>query len=288
MAKTTKKEKFDADYFLDQIVKINDNNQELPLDVYQNPGALNYYLNCVNIPGGVDCIEANINNIVSHSLSTVTIASLAGSNISQYISVRFALYINRAVTIPGQGTSTCHDLFGSESAPRISNSVNLEHDVGSDGLIILDFGLPELDLFSRVDEWGEMPLTQFTEFDAVYQIKLYIHDYVIYEIAGYDSDILADNVYADDINTPFEQEVIIHHQPYTDCAYAQGDVTGNGVNCDDFYHAVDLVNGDLCGGSDPYPECCALWNLAPPFGTADTGDFIVLLNLLINAGHECQ
>ena len=29
MAKTTKKEKFDADYFLDQIVKINDNIMEV-------------------------------------------------------------------------------------------------------------------------------------------------------------------------------------------------------------------------------------------------------------------
>ena len=137
-------------------------------------------------------------------------------------------------------------------------------------------------------------LNDSTYFDAVYYVKIYLNDY---EILGYNPDWIANNITANDIYSPIEFTLEMHHYPqdWSTCDGFIGDTYGdNDVDCDDFSTAMIYYIYGLCedwqtGTTNAPPGCC---NAAAADGNPATltqDDLDIILEMIMqNTTGDCS
>ena len=258
----------------------------------------NVYLNCVNIEGNPPCISANVGSaLYSEQFLMPTIKATGivfdeegGSSPEDYqknITMKVAVIINRYVQIVGVGESDCEWIFGSEFSPEISEEITYEP---LQNQFSLNFPTsPLLDLFQDVEIGGTTyALDLHTEFNAQYQMWMYISEFSLEDPDPFEYDNLSIN----DVNNQIHNHFQIHALPYHECDYALGDVDNSGiVDCEDLAIAETMLLDDYCGEDSPDPACCSLWNLSPTSeldpNILNHHDLIMLINLLLDAGADC-
>ena len=240
------------------------------------------------------------------------------------INMKFAVHVNRVVSVTDRFTgevyiSDCHDIFGTASNPRISDTVTYDPATYETNIEAMNFDL----IFDIIDydaenhlgcehDCGELRtglhffnhvpvldsvipsyyIDSSTQLDAVYQVKMYISEF---EILGYNPDFVANNITVNDINNPITTELTVHHNPvdWTVCDGFVGDTNNSGtVNCEDWQRSQLLVDIGICEGwytgtTNAPPDCC---NVAAADGNqyeTTQEDVNAILEMIVQSGNNC-
>jgi len=234
------------------------------------------------------------------------------------MTMNFAVYIKKEMsyTDPFTGVVTqvaCHDIFGTEANPRISDTVEYDPAAYSTQTDLEDLGISltfpivqagnHQDCEHHCDELKTgihffnitpvelLQVNQDSSFDATYYIKVYINEF---EILGYNPNFIEANITVNDINNPITNTINIHHFPqdYSLCNGIPGDMYGNNyVNCDDYYTALLFYTNGLCNNfqdnpSAP-PRCCNLAAVTPNNLIVDQSDLDGILEMITQSGIAC-
>ena len=270
-------------------------------DVLLNCPELDYSGNPTN------CIDSNIDLLghTNHGRKLDIKVRVAGDaldydddgDVDYNIAITFGIYINRIVEINGE-YSDCDSIYGQVYSPITLDGVFKASDADNGDMVFnftpMDGQLPNL--FTNVDIGGNTySLNSGQDFNAVYNIEIYIKEFNIYSPSGVPAfEYSTDNIVVNDINNKIEANFNIHHNPYMGCAGDLGDASGlEGVNCHDYYLAYTWMLGTLqnCNSFLINPNapsgCCNVGMLTPPHDVLTWDDLDFLQQMLLDSNMSC-